>query len=265
MEKLSDQVREYIRNNGPSLPVQVSKALNRDIIFAGAVLSELVSKKELKISKAKIGGSPLYYLKGQEPRLAVLYDYLPQKEKEAYNLLKQKGFINDKKLEPSIRVALIMLKDFAKPLERKNEKIWMWHLEDPSNFTPKKEIKPPIQTTLQKQPKKPRKISKQETFSPIIESYLTQNNLKILQKEIIRKNTETNYTVLVNTQLGPLEFFICAKNKKKITETDLTMAHQKAQSKKMPSLFLTQGELTKKAREHLQKILKGCLIFRKIS
>ncbi|MDI6721906.1 MAG: hypothetical protein QMD85_05910 [Candidatus Aenigmarchaeota archaeon] len=266
MQNLLDQVLVYLRAKGPSLPVQVSKAVNRDIIFAGAALSELVSKKEVKITKAKVGGSPLYYIPGDEPKLEILYNYLPSKEKEAYALLKQKKFLYDNNLEPAIRVALSSIKDFAVPIQKGNEIVWMWHLENPNNLIQKKEIpapeiKPQIQAALQ--PKKSR-AKKEENFSPMIESYLASSSIKILEKEIIRKNTEINYRIAVNTQLGPLEFLVCAKNKKKITETDLAMAHQKAQSKKMHALFLTNGDLAKKADEYMQKALKGHLIFRKI-
>ena len=58
--------------------------------------------------------------------------------------------------------------------------------------------------------------------------------------------------------------FVCAKNKKKVSDQDIMLAHQKGQNKKMPTLFLTTGEQTKKSKEYLEKTLKGFMIFKKI-
>ena len=63
------KVISTIRMNGPVIPSKIAKALGTDIIMASAVLSELTSSKKVKISKLKVGGSPVYYLTGQENRL----------------------------------------------------------------------------------------------------------------------------------------------------------------------------------------------------
>jgi len=43
----SDKILNFIRINGPVLPVQISKYVDTNILFAGAMLSELVSKKAI--------------------------------------------------------------------------------------------------------------------------------------------------------------------------------------------------------------------------
>ena len=48
-----------------------------------------------------------------------------------------------------------------------------------------------------------------------------------------------------------------AMSKKKIDHADLALAFVQGQLKKLPILFLTAGELTKKAKEMLQKDFKG--------
>lgn len=82
MEQTREKLLNFIKMNGPILPVQVSKFLNTNIIFAGAMLSELVANNHARISNTKKGGSPFYYVKGQESRLQNLSHFLPAKEKE---------------------------------------------------------------------------------------------------------------------------------------------------------------------------------------
>ena len=53
--------------------------------------------------------------------------------------------------------------------------------------------------------------------------------------------------------MGSLSYFCKAKSKKKINDGDLSSFFIQAQMKKMPGLFLTVGELTKKAKDLLDK------------
>src|SRR3989338_3156804 len=127
MQELKFKVLEYVRMRGPVIPVQISKQIGSNILFAGAVLSELFAGGKIKISTAKIGGSPVYYFPGQESRLTMLYPYLHQREKHVYDLLKDKKILHDKSLEPVERVALREIKDFACPIQVNNELFWRWY------------------------------------------------------------------------------------------------------------------------------------------
>ena len=67
---IRDRIIDLIRIKGPVIPAQISKEISTNIIIASAYLSELVDHKKLRLSKLKIGGgSPLYFLPGQEARL----------------------------------------------------------------------------------------------------------------------------------------------------------------------------------------------------
>lgn len=124
----------FIKANGPVLPVQISKILNTNILFAAAVLSELVERKTLKMTNAAIGGSKLYYIPNlQEPLLGEkLFNSLNPVEKEVFNLLKESSVLRDKALEPKQRIALRDLKDFAFPLTitlgDQSEIFWKFHI-----------------------------------------------------------------------------------------------------------------------------------------
>ena len=293
MQALDPNVREkivsFVRAKGPVLPVQISQAVEVDIIFAGALLSELVSRKLIKISYARIGGSPVYYSEGQESKLESLYKYLPSKEKEAYELLKKKIILNDKESEPSIRVALRAIRDFAVPvkvnLDNEESLFWKWYLASNDEFENKlkefigvkdkptekikevekvKEKAVKVEKVKEKAAKTERVKSAGE-FLGAVNSYLGQNNIKIIEELQIKGKKEINMVVKVPSNLGELELFLCAKDKKKFSDADLTLAYHKGQGKKLPVLLLGNGELTKKAKEYLDKNLRGYLIFKRIS
>ena len=133
MAEQREVISNFIRNNGSVLPVQIAKHLNTNILFASAMLSELVSSRTLKISHASIGGSPLYYLPGQEASMDTrLSASLNGIEKEMYNILKENKVLRENSLEPKQRVAVRNLKDFAVLISVKEndvvENFWKYHL-----------------------------------------------------------------------------------------------------------------------------------------
>ena len=85
----------FIRREGPIQPSQLASELNTNILFASAILSELVSNKHAKITSVKKGGSPFYYVKGQEAKLEELQTYLGGKPKEALWSINQLIQYND--------------------------------------------------------------------------------------------------------------------------------------------------------------------------
>ena len=121
------KIAGIIKIRGPSLPVHIARETGINSLFAGALLSELSKDKIIKISNMKVGGSPLYFLQGQEVDLEKFHDYLPGKEKEAFLLLRGKGILKDAEQQPAIRVALRNLKDFAMSFLKDNEVFWRFH------------------------------------------------------------------------------------------------------------------------------------------
>ena len=128
-----DKILNFLKVTGPTLPTKVAKNINTDILLASAHLSDLSSQGKVKISKLKIGGSPLYFLPGQESQL---YDFasgnINPKDLLVLNELKEKNILRESNLELIQRVGLRNLPDFAVPLNvRVGEGIelfWKWHL-----------------------------------------------------------------------------------------------------------------------------------------
>ncbi|MFC1704829.1 hypothetical protein ACFLZ6_00700 [Nanoarchaeota archaeon] len=175
----ADTILQLMGSNGPLLPVHAAKAIGSNILMASAHLSELVSRKKAKVSKIKVGGSPLYYLPGHEAKLENFSDNLNEKEKEAFELLKQKKVVKDSAIEPAHRAALRQLKDFAFPLDvtynNNKELFWKWHStnsEETNNIIrhiitppkPKLEPKPEVKKEELKVVEKPKPEIQQKTL-----------------------------------------------------------------------------------------------------
>lgn len=131
-----EQILSFLRTTGPTLPSKVAKNIGTEILFASAHMSFLVSQGKLKISSLKIGGSPLYYLSGQE---AQLYPFaagnVNPKELQVLDKLKEKSVMREGNLDLLSKVALRSLKDFAVPLHvtvnNNRELFWKWYLLSP--------------------------------------------------------------------------------------------------------------------------------------
>ena len=296
--EINERILSLVKEKGPMLPVQIAKEINDNILMASARLSELLSAKQIKISNLKVGGSPLYYFTGQESKLQNFTDNLHGKPKDAYNLLKQDKILRDSAQEPAIRVALREIKDFAVPLQvnyKNNVEIfWKWYLTDnkeaesliknilsKKEFTPEKPkeevkkeiISKPLEETEQKKEiqeelkkdatKKIRKTIDKTSFLKEIHNFLNKAKINIIETKEIKKNNEIDFIVELQTQLGNIRYFCKTKNKKKISEGDLSSALLNAQSKGLPLLFLTTGKTTKKSKEKLGTDFKN-IVYREI-
>jgi hypothetical protein len=121
---VKSKIIDILKRRGPSLPIQLAKEVGISSLFVSAFLSELSTEKKIKISKLKVGGSPLYYMDGQVEQLEKFHSYMHPKESEAFLLLKKEKVLKDSSQEPAIRVALRSIKDFAIGFTDDNEIYW---------------------------------------------------------------------------------------------------------------------------------------------
>jgi len=287
---LRNDILNYVAKNGPVLPVQISKQINNNIIFAGAVLSELVASKKVKISNSKIGGSPVYYISGQEYKLSMLYPYLKDVHKKVYDLLKEKKILQDISVEPWQRVALREIPDFANMLRtRDNQIFWKWYLvsEDEAVLIikeilgineikesapePKSEVKeepmkeiiaePEVKPEVKEEKPKQKKLVKPKRESVSLSDFFRFKSVEIIDEKIVKKGKELNYIGEISSDLGLMKVFIKYIDKKRISDADLISAHNEAQLKKLALYFISHGDLTKKARDYTRN---NFLIYEKL-
>ena len=287
--EIRNKIISLMKIRGPCLPVHISRETNLDLLFSSAFLSELASESIIKISSMKVGGSPLYFLPGQEEQLEKFYTYLPGKEKEAFLLLKNKGVLEDIKLEPAIRVALRNLKDFSYPLVPKiDEKtlFWKFHslpIEKASEIIenilelkkPKIEIKE-IEKTLpetakekiseiemKKPEEKPEKLKTLDIFDKIQEkpkrarqspeSFLNEikNFLANKNIQILSQESYNKKEVVARVRVDNQDRLLIALNKKRINEKELVKAYKKALTHSLPYMIITRDFPPKKIKEFL--------------
>lgn len=280
-----EQILNLIKEKGPVVPSQVSKDLGTNILLASAILSDLTSRNLLRLTSLKVGGSPLYYVPGQEEKLTQYLDRLHDKEKEAVIMLSEKKILRDSSLTPINRVALRQTKDFAKPLEvtidNQKEIFWKWYMlpneqaeplirkelqkprpktepkiePAPTKQEQKQEIKPdePKQEAKAATPQtaktdgKPKKTS---SFWDTVKKYFEQKNITVTE-QISKKSAEMLFMIKVPSAVGEITYCCYARDKAKCTEADLSYAYVQGQIKKMPVLYISTGELTAKAKELL--------------
>ncbi len=306
LQDVRENILEYIRRNGPVLPVKLAKVIGSDITFAGAVLSELVANKKISVSKGRIGASPVYYYQGQEPKLQLLEGYLSGKEKEAFRLLKEKRVLRERDCEPAIRVALKEIKDFAMPLNviaenEGNEVFWKWYLASDDEVkkiiagmlnSEKMNVEKPVQQEVKPEPIA---VARQEVLQDFIgsvstgpligstekiikqkivrkkqekiiglddlDNYLGKKGIEVLSREISKKGKQIDIIAYVPSELGKIKFFIAYRSKRKINDADVGLIFSKAQVKNIPAILLSNGELTKKAREYLDRDFRNITFF----
>lgn len=167
-----ERIISFMKIKGPSLPVQIASHVHMSPLFTSAFLSELFAEKRLKLSNMRVGSSPLYYLSGQEAMLDNFVQFLNNKEKEAFFLLKEKKLLEDSALSPPIRVAIKEIKDFAVPIKIRmdNEVKSFWKYHQTSDEEIRQIVQPisapaPIPVKVDDKPKeKVKEASKEEVI-----------------------------------------------------------------------------------------------------
>jgi hypothetical protein len=187
MKDKKDKIVEIITGRGPSLPSHLSKEVGLSLLFTAALLSEMVADKTLRLSYLKIGGSPLYFLPGQEEKLEEFTNHLANPERETFRLLKEKKWLDETKLSPLQRVTLREIKDFAFALKASDDgkEKTFWRFFTFSEDDAKKEIQKSLEPKVEeKKPEiKKEKIEVQEKLE-LKEEVKEEKPKKIEEKKI---------------------------------------------------------------------------------
>ncbi len=298
----------FVKREGPILPAQLAKEINTNILLSSAILSELAENKQVLVTSIKKGGSPLYYISGQEEKLQELSRFLSVGDKVVYESLKNSVVIRDKTAISEHRISLRRsLKDFAIPLNvklgKEYELFWKWYLS--SNNDAKERIKEIIsgvkgdssedqremnipikkeedspkeeedspkgeevsskeEVSEVPKPKESLPVSKVDTGVEDLNGFFSENEMYVISQDVVRKNKELNFVVDLPSKIGPLRYFVKFKDKKTVTDADLIASVDEARSKKLPVLFLSKGQLAKKAEKYLNDNVSGQLVFKNV-
>ena len=238
----------------------------------------------------KVGGSPLYFIPGQEPRLENFSQHLKSKEKDAFNLLKEKKFLRDREQEPAIRVALRSIRDFAIPFRINEEIIWRYFIIPESEFRVDELKTIPVIIAKQEPPIKiaidePKVSELQLVSQEIGEPEKKERGLDIFDKkakskkekkkskpktdekfftkikeflaknsiEIINIENFKKNELIVRVMENQEEKILFAFNKKKISEMDIIKAYKKSPKSDKYSI-LCLGEPPKKLNDLIESL-----------
>lgn len=102
-------------------------------------------------------------------------------------------------------------------------------------------------------------VDTSDPFLRQLMKFFQKNNIKVLEQKTVKKKTDYEFIVELNSVVGSLTYFCKAKNKKRVSEADLSSAFVQGQLKKLPVLVIAPGELTKQAQE-IAKELKGIAV-----
>jgi hypothetical protein len=268
--RIKEKILSILREKGPSLPVHIANGTGLSILFSSAFLSELFSEKKIQISDMKVGSSPVYFLPEQKNMLENFSHHLGNKEKEAFNLLKEKKILKDKEQEPAIRVALRSIKDFAIPSTRGEEIFWRYFIfhEPESKIetpVPEKE-KYKLEQKVEKIPEKKSGENYEEEeksdLKELVLKFLEEKNIKLIEETENRKRDFAGIGRM-ETEIGEMEILIVGKDKKKVSEKDLIKLSEIGIENKKIILFISTGEIDKKAKDFFREC-KNLIRFFKI-
>jgi len=110
---------------------------------------------------------------------------------------------------------------------------------------------------------KPKQKGKEDKFLKSLMGFFEKNKINVVNTEVIKKNSEIDFIVEVSSVVGNVKYYCKAKNKKRISDSDLSNAYVKGQFQKLPVIVLSPGELSAKAQEMMDKELNN-LAFKKV-
>jgi len=285
-KRVPEQIIDILNEKGPSLPIQLAKKIGISSLFVSAYLSELKEEERIRVSHLRVGGSPLYFLKGQEEQLERFHTFLHPKEVEAFSLLKRNRILKDSEQEPAIRVALRSIRDFAIGFKINDEIYWRYFsaseseiesLLEPRAVSKPKRAESPKIIEIKKLPEKTESPRIIEIKKPIIQK--PTEDIKIKEKETRKKQTSgiflgevKSYLEQKNIELISLESYdkkeliarirfnltpekvhlLLAYNKKKINDKEILKAYKKSRQYQLDYVVLFKGELSKKLKEAIE-------------
>lgn len=170
VDKTKETIIEFLNQNGPALPVHISRHIKTEPMFTSAILGELLNEKRIKTSNLRRGSSPLYLIPGQESKLEEHSNNLTGTEKEAFLKLQKNKILKDENQSPQFRVALRSIKDFAFPFKIKDTLYWRYLT------TTNEEIQKLLSTN--QQPEKPKENKQEDTKEKQAEEKTIQESKK---------------------------------------------------------------------------------------
>ena len=121
----------------------------------------------------------------------------------------------------------------------------------------KKKVEVEKQKKLKKENEEVDEIVKDKDLLETLNKYMASNGIEIIRTLVIKNNREINMIVKVPSQAGDLKYFVKARKRKRLNEGDLLLAFTESQTLKLPILYFSNAELSKKTQDYIKKNIPG--------
>jgi hypothetical protein len=270
---MKDKIIEFIKENGPSLPVQVVSKIGGDSFIANAYLSELVDSKALLQSSEKVGSVPLYYLAGQEKLMEKKLKDLNFTVKTArtfqkkrvedtpeldakrdnFNKRLEKIEAEESQRKETKKSALERARELIKRTVKRPRVVEIPRVEVPVRVErPRVEVRLKVSKPMRPKIERPEDV-KAPSFSKNALDFLEGLNVDILKSEKIKDNSGA-FIIRAPSSVGPLKFYVKLWSKKRLNKSDIAESYALALEKKMPVIILTNGTVAKTTRKYLKEV-----------
>ncbi len=243
-----EKVLSFLKMNGPSLPVDVAKAIGYNSFLTKAVLGELINKGLIKKSHRPIGGSLIYFVPEHVNRMReLLKSDLSIPERQVLNKLSSIGRVLMSSLTPHDRAFINKLIDFISVERRGDDYLITYYDYKPQSVVkPEPPVITPVNSELRLFENSPKvKSVVKNDFESRVRDYLNIIG-EVISFKKIKVNSEYDFIIKVSKPFVQ-ELFVKAKSKKSINETDLSVVYTEALRLKKPALLLTTGSISKRA------------------
>jgi hypothetical protein len=186
------------------------------------------------LSQIKDYAKPVYAQQAGEQIL--FYRYFLISQEEALQMIKEKLEGRPKPAQKPVAAPKPAAKPkVAKPSVRP---------QPPARAKPVRKVAPAQRTLTEST-----KITTDDEFLKRVLRYCRNKKITVKEHEVVRKRQEVDLVVVMQTSVGKATYFVKAKSKKKSNDGDVASALLAGQRKQLPAIYLTTGEVTKKAKE----------------
>ncbi|MDD9954424.1 MAG: hypothetical protein OXR66_08900 [Candidatus Woesearchaeota archaeon] len=253
-----EKILEVIQRLGPVQPLDVKRALGTgDLMLIGAILAEMTANNILFTSHTKRGGSPFYYT--TQDSLENIAQYLGEKDKRTYDLLKERGVLKEDELEPLTRVSLKNIPDFSRWFEHEGAGHWHYFLLSEEEVmellqgSPEtvEEVAEPVQETLveEETPAKVTAPKEKPTLHGDLEEqvagFIKHHSGKMKELNVMKENAQLTCKMEQEGTYGKKTTLIYAVNRKTLPEKLVWTILLEAKGSGLPLLVLNTHDFPK--------------------
>ena len=281
---MNDKVLSFLKSNGPSTNVDISRGLGLQTYIIDALLTDMLGKQSIRKSFKRLGSTRVYYLPGQEERARIrVFNSLEPEQQDFLKQLQKRQVITDEQLSEE---DMEEWQDFMVPLEEGATLAWHWFEVSPS--AAKKLLGPSVKVSggaglhkkqpravptptakkpakgkgnvgkarvvgAQEKPQKPEIKSVEAGFADKVAFWLQSQGAQVLSESDSRDGYEIEVTM--PTPLGQQAYLVVVKTpkKKKLGTGDVSDAYSKAVSRKAPVILVSSTGFAKSAEKFWSK------------